>query len=126
MPMQCPCQSDRLYADCCQPYHNGKATASAETLMRSRYSAYVLKDGAYLYKSWSKQTRPSKKSLKEDNDTQWLGLEILRTEYGTALDTTGVVEFIARYQAPNGAAELHETSRFVRENGKWVYLDGDY
>lgn len=94
--------------------------------MRSRYSAYVLDNAKYLYKSWSTQTRPSKKSLKQDQPTQWIGLEIIRVEYGSVLDNQGLVEFKARYMTESGINALHEVSRFVRENNRWVYLDGEY
>lgn len=124
--MKCPCNSQNDYSSCCEPYHQGKAAPTAEALMRSRYSAYAVDDTKYLYKSWSKQTRPSKKALKQDQSSQWLGLEIIQTEHGTVLDNEGIVEFKASYSADNGVNELHETSRFVRENGRWVYLNGEY
>ncbi|PID34351.1 MAG: hypothetical protein CR976_00740, partial [Thiotrichales bacterium] len=56
----------------------------------------------------------------------WLGLEIIRTEKGGPLDSEGIVEFVARYRAGDESAQLHETSRFRRENDRWVYVDGDY
>ncbi len=94
--------------------------------MRSRYSAFVLNNDKYIYKSWSKTTRPSKKSLKQNQSNEWLGLTIVRTEQGTLFDSEGVVEFIARFNAEGKEQQLHEVSRFIRENGKWVYLDGEY
>lgn len=124
--MQCPCQSEKLFSECCEPYHNGQAAPTAEALMRSRYSAFVLNNDKYIYKSWSKTTRPSKKSLKQDDPSEWLGLTIVRTAQGTIFDFEGVVEFIARFQSDGKAQQLHEVSRFIRENGKWVYLDGEY
>jgi len=124
--MKCPCSPQKDYADCCEPYHLGAAAPSAEILMRSRYSAYVLNKTNYLYKSWSQSTRPTKKSLKQDQANQWLGLEIIRTEQGTVLDSQGVVEFKASYLGDGGVHSLHEISRFIRENNRWVYLDGEY
>ena len=124
--MQCPCQSQKPYTECCEPYHKSEAAPTAEALMRSRYSAYVLKDDKYLYKSWSKTTRPSKKSLRQNQNTEWLGLTIVRTEQGSIFDSEGVVEFIARYLENGQEQQIHEVSRFIRENGKWVYLDGEY
>jgi len=94
--------------------------------MRSRYSAYVLNNVDYLFKSWSQLTRPTKTSLQQDQPNQWLGLEIIRTERGSASDVEGVVEFIARYRVGMGESQLHEVSRFIREKGHWVYLDGNY
>jgi SEC-C motif-containing protein len=124
--MKCPCQSDKPYAECCEQYHKGEAAPTAEALMRSRYSAYVVNDDKYLYKSWSKTTRPSKKSLRHNQNNKWLGLTIVRTELGSIFDSEGVVEFIARFQENGQEQQLHEVSRFFRENGKWVYLDGEY
>lgn len=94
--------------------------------MRSRYCAYVLSKAAYLHKTWSAQTRPTKQSLKKADPVDWLSLEIVRTEQGSALDETGIVEFIASYQNGEQIAQLHETSRFTRENGRWVYVDGEF
>ena len=122
----CYCQSNLLYSECCEPYHLGEAAPTAEALMRSRYSAYVLDKGNYLYKSWSQSTRPRKKSLKSGEPMQWVALEIIRTEGGTALDSEGVVEFKASYKVDNKVEVLHEVSRFIRENTRWVYLDGKY
>lgn len=125
--MQCPCQSDKSYAECCEPYHLGEQhAATAEILMRSRYSAYVLQKANYLHRSWSAQTRPTKQSLKKADPMVWLGLEIIRTEKGGPLDNEGVVEFSARYQDGDEPAQLHETSQFTREHGRWVYVEGDY
>lgn len=122
----CPCRSGEAYADCCQPYHDGLAAPTAEALMRSRYCAYVLRKAPYLHKTWSAQTRPTKQSLKKADPVEWLGLEIVRTEQGTALDASGIVEFIACYQDGEQVAQLHETSRFTRENDRWVYVDGNF
>ena len=94
--------------------------------MRSRYSAYALNDSKYIYKSWSKTTRPSKKSLKQEAITVWSGLTIISTELGTLFDSEGVVTFVAHFESDGRSQRLHETSRFIRENGRWVYLDGDY
>ena len=119
----CPCQSGKTYTQCCRPYHDGKAAPTAEALMRSRYSAYVLRNGAYLHRSWHASTRPNKKSLLQLPPTECLGLEIVRTEQGGETDTSGVVEFIARYREADAEAALQETSRFVREAGRWTYVD---
>jgi len=91
--------------------------------MRSRYTAYVRRDEAYLLRTWAASHRPSSVDL---DDTVWLGLEVLATEAGGEEDAEGIVEFVARYQAPTGAvAELRERSRFVRDVGAWVYVEGD-
>ena len=124
--MQCPCQSEKTYSECCALYHNGQPAPTAEALMRSRYSAFVVNNDKYIYKSWSKTTRPSKKSLKQGQANEWLGLTIVRTEQGMLFDAEGVVEFIARFLSDGEVQQFHEVSRFIRENEKWVYLDGAY
>ncbi len=96
---------------------------TAEQLMRSRYTAYVLGDEAYLLRTWHASTRPGELKL-ATAPVKWLGLRIVRTESGGPEDRDGVVEFEARYK-PHGKAErLHEVSRFVREEGQWYYVDG--
>ena len=89
--------------------------------MRSRYSAYVLKLEAYLLATWHPSTRPAALDLTHDN-TQWLGLRVMRHTPLTA--DTAQVEFIARYKLAGRAQRLHETSTFVREHGRWLYVDG--
>lgn len=124
--MQCPCGSELSFNQCCRPFHDGKAAPTAEALMRSRYSAYVLANGNYLHRSWHASTRPTKKSLQQLPPTQWTDLIIVRTEQGGVNDTTGLVEFIARYQEGLQIKQLHETSRFVREGGRWFYIEGQH
>lgn len=118
----CPCGSGRPYAGCCGPAHGGQPAATAEALMRSRYSAYVLGLEAYLLATWHPSTRPEKLDLAEPR-AKWLGLEVRRHEQTD--DTHAVVEFIARYRVAGRGQRLHETSRFVREAGGWLYIDGD-
>lgn len=124
--MLCPCQSELSYAQCCRPFHDGKTAPTALQLMRSRYSAYVQRDAAYLHKTWHQSTRPSLKQLRQPEPVEWLGLTIIRTEGGTESDSSGLVEFIAHFSAQGSTQQLHETSRFSREKGKWYYLDGNY
>ena len=91
--------------------------------MRSRYTAYVLGHQEYLLSSWSEQTRPANLGLEPDR--RWLGLKIKRTVAGDVNDTEGEVEFVARSKLGSKADRLHEISRFTRESGRWVYVDGD-
>jgi SEC-C motif-containing protein len=120
----CPCGSGRPYAACCGPLHAGSGPAlTAEALMRSRYSAYVLKLADYLLASWHPSTRPATLDLAEDDGTKWLGLEIKRSQQQDEHHAT--VEFVARYRVAGRGHRLHENSRFVREDGRWLYLDGD-
>jgi len=93
--------------------------------MRSRYTAYTLGDENYLRRTWHPSTLPERLELNSTPAPKWLGLKILRTAAGEPGDTQGVVEFVARYRVGGNKAErLHEVSRFVKENGDWLYLDG--
>ena len=118
----CYCDSGKPYDACCGRLHSGAGNAaSAEALMRSRYSAYVLKLGDYLLATWHPDTRPSELDLTAD-DTRWLGLEVRQHQVQDANHAT--VEFVARYRIAGKGHRLHELSRFVREGGRWFYLDG--
>jgi len=91
--------------------------------MRSRYTAYSLGREDYLRTTWHPTTRRRKLGLEES--LKWIGLEIVRTRGGGPDDAEGKVEFIARYKVGGRAHRLHETSRFVRRNGRWLYVDGE-
>lgn len=119
---RCPCGGG-AYADCCRPFHDGAAAPTAEALMRSRYSAFALGLPAYLRSTWARATRPRTVDL--DPGITWRRLQIVDTARGGQDDATGVVEFRAAHRGPDGAGLLHERSRFVREAGRWVYLDGE-
>ncbi len=120
----CPCGSQRPLAECCGPYLAGAAPPpSAEALMRSRYTAYVLGDAAYLAATWHPATRPEDLKLDEEPRPRWLGLEVRRHE---RLDADHArVEFVARYKIGGRARRMHETSRFERVEGRWLYVDGE-
>lgn len=91
-------------------------------MMRSRYSAYALRLEAYLLATWHPDTRPAALDLASDT-TKWLGLEILSHRPESAQRAS--VEFVARYRSGGRTGRLHEVSRFVREHGNWLYLDGE-
>ena len=120
----CPCGSGRGYGDCCEPLHAGAPAADAEALMRSRYSAYVREDADYLLRSWHPSTRPATLAF-EDPPAQrpvWLGLEV-KSHAATGADSAEVV-FVARYRIGGGSVvRMREHSRFLREGGRWFYLD---
>jgi SEC-C motif-containing protein len=119
----CPCGSGAGLADCCGRYHAGEAAPDAERLMRSRYSAYVLGLEGYLLATWHPATRPATLDLNTTPRTQWLGLTVKsHAEQDTDHAT---VEFVARYKLNGRAFRLNETSRFVRIDDRWVYVDGD-
>jgi SEC-C motif-containing protein len=92
--------------------------------MRSRYSAFVLGLADYLLATWHATTRPAELVLATEPPTKWLGLEVKRA-VATGADTA-IVEFVARSKLGGRAHRLHETSRFVHEDGRWYYLDGEY
>ena len=118
----CPCGSGASYARCCGQLHAGaENAATAEALMRSRYSAYVLKLEDYLLATWHASHRPSELDLAADG-SKWLGLEVKSHQQQDEMHAT--VEFVARYRIAGKGHRLHELSRFVREDGRWFYLDG--
>ncbi|MCD0504798.1 YchJ family protein [Bordetella petrii] len=125
-PQMCPCGSDKAYGHCCGPYHQGPMhlqAPTAEALMRSRYSAFVLDALQYLLDTWHPSTRPAQLDP-NPADLKWLGLQVRRHAQQDAEHAT--VEFVARCRQAGRATRLHETSRFVRADGRWFYLDGQH
>lgn len=121
----CPCGSKAAYVQCCGPYIAGEEICkTAQQLMRSRYSAFVVRDEAYLLQTWHVKTRPSRVRL--DEKQRWLGLSIRKTEKGELNDAAGIVEFVARFKIDGKGHRLHEISRFEKIDGRWYYLSGDY
>lgn len=121
----CPCGNDAGYAHCCGPLHEGGIAETAEQLMRSRYSAYVLKREDYLLATWHSSTRPAHLKLAAQQPApSWLGLTVKHYE---SADDQATVEFVARLRYGGGKAQrMHEVSRFVREDGRWFYVDGEF
>ncbi|WP_310645570.1 YchJ family metal-binding protein [Limnohabitans sp.] len=126
----CPCgRTDAkrrpiAYTDCCGAFVDHVDVAlppDAERLMRSRYSAFVHERADYLLATWHASTRPA--SLDFDAGAKWLGLDV--RDHRMTGDHTAEVTFVARYRLPSGAVRMHERSRFVREDGRWFYVDGD-
>jgi SEC-C motif-containing protein len=113
----CPCGTGLTYPACCGRLHRGEAHApTAEALMRSRFSAFALGDADYLLASWHSSTRPASIEL---GRTRWLSLEVVSAR-GGLFDTEGAVEFRATHEG----GVMHERSRFVKQDGRWLYLDG--
>ncbi|WP_329742299.1 YchJ family protein [Dyella sp. A6] len=124
-PEPCTCGQPAGYAACCGPLHEGGIAANAAALMRSRYSAYVLKREDYLLSTWHADTRPAQLDLaRQEPEPHWLGLDVKRhEEHGDE----AIVEFVARLRYGGGKAQrMHEVSRFVRESGRWFYVDGEF
>ncbi|MEE9963456.1 MAG: YchJ family protein [Propionicimonas sp.] len=110
----CPCGSGFSYGDCCGRLHDGEAfAATAEQLMRSRYSAFALGDAAYLEETWHPDTRP--RTVELGDGLEWLSLQIVYAG-------DDEVEFVARFRGPGGRGFVRERSKFVQYDGRWVYL----
>lgn len=126
---ECPCGSGRPYSECCEPYLKGDSSpATAEQLMRSRYSAYVMGEVDYIHNSLHPDHRADhdlEAARKWSRDSEWLGLEIIATSEGRDGDETGVVEFKASYRDRSGVHQAHEISHFEMVDGRWMYVDGD-
>ena len=120
---RCPCRKpgdDVGYDACCGPYHAGRAMpATAAILMRSRYTAFARGDAAYLQATWHPSTRPAQLVLTPGE--QWIGLRIREAHED---GDTATVEFVARSRRDGRVSTLHEISRFRREHGRWLYVDG--
>lgn len=124
----CACGSGQAYAACCEPFHLGASAApTAETLMRSRYCAYVCGQIDYLVGTTLPAARTTDLwvNYKSTADSiQWIGLEVVGSSQGGAKDKTGKVEFKASYIQDGVRSIHHELSRFRRSGGQWYYVDG--
>ena len=125
----CPCGSGAAFAHCCSPVLDGEPAPTAEALMRSRFSAFVVGDEDHLFRSWHPRTRPPGPYCHAG--TRWLDLTVHETVGGGVEAADGeeaVVDFTAHFLTGDGRGrvvedELHERSRFVRRAGRWLYLD---
>lgn len=129
----CPCGAGS-YAGCCARYIEGTLPApTAEALMRSRYTAYVLRNEAYLRATWWPDTLPEE-SLTGADDVKWIGLAIAKpakTETHDSQKDETSVEFTARFKVGGRAHKLHEISLFRRQADtagalRWYYVDGTF
>ena len=125
---QCPCGTGSAYADCCEPLIKGVRPAlSAEELMRSRYTAYVKVETDYIFETTHPKHRDGYDvaGTKEwAESAEWQGLEIVSVKDGASDDTTGEVEFIARYSEKGEAKVHHELALFRKEKTGWLFTDG--
>jgi SEC-C motif-containing protein len=112
------------YVACCEPLHRGTATApTALDLMRSRYSAFAVRNAEYLLATWHPATRPASMDL--DPSIEWRRLRVDGLTGGTEDDDTGTVEFVAHYwdSTRREYGRQHENSRFVRQGRRWLYVE---
>jgi SEC-C motif-containing protein len=120
----CPCGSGAKLSACCGRWHEGPLrlqAPDAQSLMRSRYSAYALGRQGYLLDTWHASTRPAQLDPMPLG-LKWLGLEVRR--HVTTHADAATVEFVARSKLAGKAHRLHELSRFTHEAGQWWYVDG--
>lgn len=122
--MNCHCCSSRLFSDCCEPVITNRSAQSPEQLMRSRYSAYVVKNYDYVLATYDpvQQQNLSLQAIRESSkNTTWLQLEVLNA---TESDRVGTVEFMATYSVDTDYFCMHELSSFVKKNTHWYYTTG--
>jgi SEC-C motif-containing protein len=128
--MKCPCGSNLEFSECCKPFLSGEALpATAEKLMRSRYTAFTQVHVDYIKKTLAPESRADF-DYKETEDWAkkaiWKGLKILSTKNGGPGDKTGVVEFVATFEQDGQTLEHHEVSKFRKDsNGQWLFIDGE-
>lgn len=124
----CPCGSEKSYQDCCGSYHDGMdIPKSAEALMRSRYTAFALKNLDYIIHTMA--GKASKGFVRGDAEnsqsfTKWLGLDVIKSFEDPQNPDHAWVEFRALFNAQGKVSVMHEFSEFVRVDGRWFYIDG--
>ncbi len=121
----CPCRSGKSYQECCQPLHNLETKpASCEALMRSRYCAFILQLGEYLFNTYHLDFRGDLtiEQLSEKS-ANWVNLQIVEAE---SLETTGFVEFKAWFIEDDKLCCFHERSNFAKDHDQWLYCDGTF
>lgn len=125
----CPCGSGKPKADCCGPILDGaRKPATAEQLMRARYSAYAVADIDFLYNTSGPDVQREfdpESSRRWAEGSEWKGMEVIATEGGAESDSEGTVEFVARYSVNGTDFEHHERSTFQRLDGDWKFIDGE-
>ncbi len=123
-PKLCPCGSNLSLKVCCAPIIQRQLNAKTpEQLMRSRYTAYVLRNSNYLLETWDIMYRPE--SISFEHEICWLGLQITDTHKFKSEDNTGYVSFIATSICDDSIVEMKEKSTFIKNNGMWFYQKGD-
>lgn len=125
----CPCGHEKQFSECCEPLHLGtRQAATAEELMRSRYSAFVKGAVDYIIETNHADTRHeiNRDEVEQwSKASQWQGLEIVKTEAGSASDDSGMVEFRANYTVEGNPVVHHEKGDFSKVDGRWYFVDGE-
>jgi len=125
---ECPCGSSQKYNVCCEAIINGsKKPETAEATMRARYSAFVKVEVDFIESSHIPEAREAfdRDGIKAwSENSKWLGLEILNTEKGVGNDKTGMVEFVAKFEANGEEQEHHEVAEFKKADDFWYFVDG--
>ncbi|APX32370.1 preprotein translocase subunit SecA [Brachybacterium sp. P6-10-X1] len=125
---RCPCGTGDSYGACCGPVmRRARQAGTAEALMRSRFTAHVVRDADHLLRTWHPSTSPSYRELARSvgDEMEWKRLLVTETSGGGPFDDEGIVEFTAIARTPEGRRELRERSSFVREKGQWLYVSGE-
>lgn len=124
----CPCGSGQAFAACCEPVIAGKApAATAEALMRARYTSYAKADIDFIERTHAPESRADfdrKASEKWARESKWHGLQVVATKDGGPADETGVVSFVARFESGGQHYEHREIATFRKEKGAWLFVDG--
>jgi SEC-C motif domain protein len=118
---ECPCGSKAALSACCGPIIGGAAAPTAEALMRSRYSAYVLGEIDHILTTQQDEGGRAQ-TERWSKESEWLGLEVNATEAGGEDDEEGVVAFTARYRMNGEDVAHHERGLFGRRDGRWIYV----
>jgi SEC-C motif-containing protein len=128
MEALCPCGTGKDFKDCCEPLLNGsKKAPTAESLMRSRYTAFVVGNIQYIQDTQHPSTREEVDVASIEawsSQSQWMGLRMVRTEKGLDKDEAGIVEFVASYVALGKEYHHHEEAEFKKDKGVWYFVDG--
>ncbi len=128
MTESCPCGSGTEFDSCCGPLLSGEKTGmTAEAVMRSRYTAFVKSNLEHLIRTVD---APLRKEMAEEDVEEWnkgvvwKGLTVMKTKAGGPSDSSGMVEFVARFEKDGEDKSLHEKARFKKRHGVWLYVDG--
>lgn len=127
--MNCYCCSGEKFETCCEPFTSGAVKpATAERLMRSRYTAYATAQIGYILRSTHPSTRRfhDAENIKQwAKSSVWQKLEIVGKTEGEAKDKKGTIEFKAYFLDAERQPQIHhELSKFRKELGKWFFVDG--